>query len=631
MKLRHFIVSWLFLSLNLTALAQTSIILYPVDGSVFQHNQGTATIYFSGAILNPNIGTQGTRYYRLEKKNTNTNTWSIYNGVVDVNLTTNFSYSGINPNSTSNSFYYNLSSFFIGWYRVTTYIKETGTNIQTDEDQRYFGIGDVYYVAGQSNASGYNDPSTDNPVPYYSSGAVNEMARVYSDENDSGALPFDPTKQAPITRGLPYQRAFRQFNHGSSSNLMPIYPNGVASWCWSILGNRIANEKAIPTMFFNVAYPNTSLLYDWIGYPNANSTTSPNTLIGKFFQTLKTYGGTLGAKAVLWQQGEKDSQNMTDNNLNTITTSNYTPNLNSLISQSRGILNSELSWYVSQVSYFVGGDWNTNGHDKRTFLGTCQPDASRPDITRRFTLQALKNLQSSAVSPTNKIYNGVDSDNYGTDQNNDGVIDTECERASTQRIHFTGSSLGTLANGWYSAIDANYSNTAVSPNKLLALTATNSTLSPDGNSCCYLELSVETPPNGGSSTYYWVKNDNGINSAFATTTTNTINFYDYGSSSPNDSDVISCYVENNSKLYACQPFKYLSGGYYVNPCPQNRTMTSTLAGVGIQNYSAVQTITANNQIYGSNVTYQAGNSIILEAGFKADNTNVFIAKISGCQ
>jgi hypothetical protein len=634
MKIKHFIqVSMLLLYLNIDTLAQTSIILYPVDGSVFQHNQGTAIINFSGQVYNPNTGTQGTRYYRLEKKNGTT--WSIYNGVLDVSLTTNLSYSGLNPNSTIKTFYYTLSSLPIGWYRITTYIKETGTNIQTDEDQRYFGVGDVYYIAGQSNASGYFDSDqedpTDNVIPYYNDVTPNEMARVYSYAEDYGA------DQKPITKGLPYQKTFREFNHGSSSDLVPMYPNGKASWCWSNLASKIANEKGIPTVFFNVAYPNTSLVFDWIGYPEADSTTSKNTLIGKFYQTLKTYGGTLGAKAVLWHQGERDSQEMTYAPNASAIQANYQTDLQILINGTRGILSNDLSWYISKVSYLGGGDWTPNGHDKRDFYYASSSDNCRADksyITKRFTLQTIKDWQSSFYSATNKIYAGTDPDNYGIDKNNDGVIDTECERSSMQRIHFSGSSLGTLANGWYSALHSNtsnYSNTAVSANKLLQLTTTNASLSPDGTSCCYLELSVESPPNGGSSTYYWVKNDDGINNAFATTTNNTVNFFDYPTTTVDDGDIISCYVENNNHLYPCQPFKYTSGGYYTNPCPQNRTIINTLAGVGTQSYGALQTITASNQIYGSNITYQAGKSITLEPGFKADNSNVFMAKIGGCQ
>jgi hypothetical protein len=618
MKPKH-VLACLICLINLAAFSQ-SVITYPINGSVFQHNQGSVIVNFAGQINNPatNLAPEGSRYYKFEKKDNNSGTWSIYNNQIDISLSSSFLYS--NQFGSKYAFYHTLTSLNIVWYRITTYVIPTGTSTRQDEDQRYFGIGDVYYVAGQSNASGYNDPSTDNPVPYYSSGTVNEMARVYSYGEDNGA------NQKPITRGLPYKDRFNPFIHGSSSDIIPIYPNGVASWSWSILGNRIANEKGIPTMFFNVAYPNTSLIYDWIGYPNPNSTTSPNTLIGKFFQTLKTYGGTLGAKAVLWQQGEKDSQNMNDTNLNTITTNNYTSNLNSLISQSRGILSSELSWYVSQASYFVGGDWNTIGHDKRTFLSTCQPDVSRPDIIRRFTLQALKNLQLSAVNTTNKIYNGVDSDNYGTDQNNDGVIDTECERASTQRIHFTGNSLGTLANGWYSAIDANYSNMAVSPNKLLQLISVSQEeiTTPDYDVCCFPKLTVEIPPSG-SSIYYWVRNDAGINNADAVTTTNNYVFTNFQSG-----DIVSCYVENNGKLYACQAFFYPIEGYTAIPCPEYLSLSNTIAGQA-KFYQANQVITANNQMYGSNVIYQAGHSITLQPGFKADNTNVFTAKIVGCQ
>lgn len=544
----------LFLILTQEAFTQASII-YPAEGSVFQHNQGVATLNFSGQINNPTPS--DIRYFKIEKKNTSLNNWSVYNSYVDVPVNSTFLYK--NSYGDKYSFYHTLPVFGIGWYRISVYTKLPDFSVKI-EDIRQFGIGDVYYVAGQSNASGYYDNDTeDNTVPYYAGEPTNDLARVFSYGEDNGS------QQSPLTKGLPYKDTFKPFIHGSTSDLIPIYPNGVSSWCWSILANKIANDKGIPTVFFNVAYPNTSLIYDWIGFPNTSSDTSSNTLIGKFIQTLRFYGGTLGAKAVLWHQGERDSQNMLINELASVTSEKYAQYMNDLILKSRNTLSSNLSWYISKVSFFTGGNWDTRGHIKQPFN---QCIADRADLTNSFILQSIKDWQTSLYNSPNRVYGGVDTDIYGADKNNDNIIDTECERASKLRVHFTDNSLKSLASGWYSTINTNYSDIAYPHNKLLQLISVSqeNKVSPDSSQkpCCYPKLTIETLPQG-TSKYYWIRNDAGINNAEAITTVNHHTFYSY-----KPGDILSCYVENNGMIYACQPFKYppFEENQYI-PCPEN--------------------------------------------------------------
>ena len=65
-------------------------------------------------------------------------------------------------------------------------------------------------------------------------------------------------------------------------------------------------------------------------------------------------------------------------------------------------------------------------------------------------------------------------------------------------------------------------------------------------------------------------------------------------------------------------------------CPNQLTQTATIATN--QTLSAVQSITATNQIINANVTYKAGNNINLNPGFNvnADPSTVFRAYIEGC-
>lgn len=69
-----------------------------------------------------------------------------------------------------------------------------------------------------------------------------------------------------------------------------------------------------------------------------------------------------------------------------------------------------------------------------------------------------------------------------------------------------------------------------------------------------------------------------------------------------------------------------------SPCPQNKTLVSTAdditSGTVIQ--KAGQTLVATNKISGGNVTYQTGDSITLNPGFKVDNGAVFKTQYGGC-
>jgi hypothetical protein len=181
--------------------------------------------------------------------------------------------------------------------------------------------------------------------------------------------------------------------------------------------------------------------------------------------------------------------------------------------------NKKLSWYVSKVSYATGGNnWSINGHTGPTALN---PAAGRIDITSKYTHNGLKNVQFN--NSNERIYQGAETDDNG-----------EGERAPRQRIHFSGSSLETLANEWKTAIYNSYSNEAVTATPLLQLTSVTR------NSGSSYSLTVNSP--GSGATYYW--------------------------------DMLSCYVEYNGRLYASQPYQAHSGNarvtnFSINPTSHN--------------------------------------------------------------
>ena len=64
--------------------------------------------------------------------------------------------------------------------------------------------------------------------------------------------------------------------------------------------------------------------------------------------------------------------------------------------------------------------------------------------------------------------------------------------------------------------------------------------------------------------------------------------------------------------------------------PQTNSVTSTIS-TGTSIVQAAQTINASNKVISpAKVTYKAGNSISLNAGFEAQTGSVFVAQIQGC-
>jgi hypothetical protein len=87
-------------------------------------------------------------------------------------------------------------------------------------------------------------------------------------------------------------------------------------------------------------------------------------------------------------------------------------------------------------------------------------------------------------------------------------------------------------------------------------------------------------------------------------------------------------VVSSNQVYAGNPTMSM---LTVNPLNQNLVNPTNNYTNGTITKKAVSTVTANNQVSSpANVTYQAGNAIILNPGFEAQSSSVFKAQIMGC-
>ncbi len=522
---KYLFFQWAFyclLSLNLSA----QYITYPVDGSVFQQNTSNqATVTFTFSEIN---SYNKTIFYRIKNANGTVVTGKDRVVLSSPTFTNGGGLKGYHVTETLSKGWYTVE-FYHEWQFKFLIITKTSNRLV---ESKQFGVGDVYFVAGQSNASGYNDNQFDNVISYSSDNSF------YYQQTDNTMVRtlniLENIPQNQITRGLP-KEGFMQL----TKTPMYIYPNGISSWCWAPLGNELANRNGTPTLFFNIAYPNTSLIYDWIGLNPKYDKNSSTTLIGKFYQTLGVFGNVLGAKSVLWHQGERDSQILAGYGNNAAdVTNNYSNYLEELVNASRtntGLSN--LPWFVSKVSYSSRGN---------NVVSSCTVDPSTSTGYKdKYDNLNLKSYQVKNNDPN--VFQGVTSDFIDDDDWEGNSTDfsnstTECIRAPMQRIHFSGDWLGKLGHAWYKTIDENYEEViGKEATQLLKLNSVNKS----GNNFTFV---IQLPPTQAA-TFYWCKNDFGINNALISSTNTS------PSITLQPGERVICYVKDISgKFYASQPY-----------------------------------------------------------------------------
>ncbi|GAB3891264.1 T9SS type A sorting domain-containing protein [Spirosoma agri] len=216
-----------------------------------------------------------------------------------------------------------------GWYDLQVRGMNGDQQVGSITTIERVGVGEVFVVAGQSNAQGvhYNAPvSTDD--------RVNCVNYRFPD----GGFPNDP----PVP----------QFSHLDNSTGFTIAPRGTGSWCWGRLGDLLATRLNVPVMFFNAAFVGTSVrnwsdsaptggqAYGYGGSPYPARQPYINLKIA-----LQYYSNMLGIRAILWHQGEAD-------NVFNTTTDSYVTDLRFLIDQTRSDFGRDISWVVSRASHY---------------------------------------------------------------------------------------------------------------------------------------------------------------------------------------------------------------------------------------------------------------------------------------
>lgn len=215
-----------------------------------------------------------------------------------------------------------------GWYdlQVRGIYGDQVVNISVVER---IGVGEVFIIAGQSNAQGVYD----------------DMASA-SDDRVNCLNYYDGTE----SQSDPPVDVFNRFTHVNQGTR--IAPRGIGTWCWGRLGDLLTQRLNVPILFFNAAYTGTAIR-NWlesIERGRAESIYVPGTYYAdgqpyaNLRQTIQFYTHMLGVRAILWHQGEAE------NFVNTSYES-YVNDLGAIINRSRQESNKNIVWMVARASY----------------------------------------------------------------------------------------------------------------------------------------------------------------------------------------------------------------------------------------------------------------------------------------
>ncbi|WP_428655300.1 sialate O-acetylesterase [Runella sp.] len=213
-----------------------------------------------------------------------------------------------------------------GWYELQIRGIANGNTVSTSELQRV-GVGEVFLVAGQSNAQGFFNYGAPGP----GDDRVNcvNYRNIVNQNNSFPAPDF-----------------VRMSDNGS------VGPRGLSSWCWGRLGDMIASRLNVPVLFYNAAWEGTASK-NWSetvdgGTTNSiyiNDTYPQGQPYANLKMALNYYASVTGIRAVLWHQGEAD------NLLNTSAVT-YQANLQKIIEKSRQHFGKTVGWVVARASFY---------------------------------------------------------------------------------------------------------------------------------------------------------------------------------------------------------------------------------------------------------------------------------------
>lgn len=283
-----------------------------------------------------------------------------------------------------------------GWYNLEVRGMSGEQQVGAAQVERV-GIGEVFVIAGQSNAQGVHQ---DAPNP------GNDRVNCVNYRYPNDGFPNDPPTP--------------EFTKLDNSPNFYIAPRGEGSWCWGQLGDILVKRLNVPVMFFNAAFTGTAV-QNWsqsapeggtaYGVYNGDAYPARQPYINLKI-ALQFYANMLGVRAVLWHQGEAD-------NLIRSQQSFYVSQLQIVINQSRQDFGRNIPWMVARASY---GDYI--GLSNSTIIAA----------------------QNQVVSSTANVFAGPETDKIQVPR------DRAPRGAANEGLHFDQAGLVDVANAWNSSM-----------------------------------------------------------------------------------------------------------------------------------------------------------------------------------
>jgi len=319
-----------------------------------------------------------------------------------------------------------------GWYKLEVRGTLDGKLVGNITTVDKIGIGEVFVIAGQSNAGGsalFEANET---------GATDDRVNCANFISPRTYYPDFPFFHADINQ-------FSIVEFSQLKKTASIGPSGLGPYYWGKVGDALAAKLNVPIMFFNTGWAGASVRV-WresaenptVGVPSDfqfdntnNNRYVPGYPYSNLSAVLSYYGINMGVRAVLWMEGE--TQNLL--NLDAIaqgltppvTIESYLDNLRRLVKRTRQDLgNNKLAWVIARTSF---------SSQLNCFNPSALPAAPSPIIV---------NAQNQAISdPTlAPMYLGPFTDNIQVSKKGER---SEC-------IHFTGKGLDDVANAWIKAL-----------------------------------------------------------------------------------------------------------------------------------------------------------------------------------
>ncbi|WP_421826431.1 RICIN domain-containing protein [Larkinella sp.] len=407
-----------------------------------------------------------------------------------------------------------------GWYELTvkaTQITTFPLIKRNYETKRKVGVGEVFVIAGQSNAQGGFGLTASNTQRM---DAVRVSPDVIPEANLGSYDPNDPK--------LPSSYREIQRLVGTKDHFGGIGPTGGSLWYWASLGAKLANECQAPVAFFNAGYGGTTVT-QWISSTNPNARASSQTNSSDitfrrypagspfyfFANMLKFYANAYGVRAVLWMQGETDTKAyrdatsgelgereswsdrvLLDKNFNPLPSApfgngsnekrwvrdagDYRQKLAEVIKKSREFYSGPaVPWVVAQTSYIYDYTPNRNYHSS----SVVRDGQNANDLNARL----------ASVGAPGNVYTGPYTDDLGTN------FRRPAGSGADEPVHFNNDGLNVVADRWFDKLKTVCENTFPVTVQDLGTEPQGVDISDDGRT-------VSAP--GGYSNYTW-STDNG--------------------------------------------------------------------------------------------------------------------------